>query len=101
MALPAEPLPFETSTLICTVRVDGAVYDAEVALPPGPRCRVCKHELCPHCRDWCDTVDADAEICDCFPRCSLDRAEADAWLAEVDRRIALACFGGRGALFVL
>jgi hypothetical protein len=57
---------------------------SEVIVPNTPVCRRCKHEVCPHCLNWCDTLlppeeTGERDAC-CDGSCSFERSEIDAYV---------------------
>jgi hypothetical protein len=78
------------------------------ALPPGPRCEHCGHEMCPCCGTWCDLLveaigpDTSDEYVDdwnlcCGGECVVDPVEVDDWM----KRVAAAESGApKGAMFL-
>jgi hypothetical protein len=63
-------------------------------LPPGPRCEVCAHVMCPLCQTWCDTLigahepdnEPDAASVDprscCGGECNVSDESIAAWEAQ-------------------
>lgn len=65
-----------------------------VAVPPGPPCERCGHELCPCCPSpWCDTVLPSCEVGEdgglynelcCDSECVVEPADFERWQQEVN-----------------
>lgn len=61
------------------------------ALPPGPICVDCNHELCPCCPyPWCDRLTHEVEDNDlcCDGDCTVDAADFAMWQRECRKREA-------------
>ncbi len=50
-----------------------------LALPPGPLCDVCGHEMCPCCGDWCDQLVGSGLSTCCDGHCTVEPEDIALW----------------------